>query len=94
MPRKPKHKQKFMKVETDLETFKAEEKKEEEIKGEAAEEVNPAKAGLERLLIQIKQDPEKNARQDLQSHLYYMDNKLIDVYYSHKERFTSEERGE
>ena len=23
-----------------------------------------------------------------------MDNKLIDVYYSHKERFTSEERGE
>ena len=43
-----------MKVETDLETFKAEEKKEEEIKGEAAEEVNPAKTGLERLLIQIK----------------------------------------
>ena len=54
-----------MKVETDLETFKAEEKKEEETKAEAAEEVNPVKAGLERLLFQIKQDPEKNARQDL-----------------------------
>ena len=39
-----------MKVEADLETFKAEEKKEEEKKAEAAEEANPAKAGLERLL--------------------------------------------
>ena len=43
-----------MKVEADLETFKAEEKKEEQIKAEAAEAVDPAKAGLERLLNQIK----------------------------------------
>ena len=32
--------------------------------------------------------------QDLPNHLYYMDNKMIDVYYSHKERFTKDEQGE
>ena len=43
MPRKPKHKQKVMKVETDLETFKKEEKREEESKGEAAVEIDVVK---------------------------------------------------
>ena len=94
MPRKPKHKQKVMKVETDLETFKKEEKREEESKGEAAEEINTAKVGLEKMLNLFKKDTEKMEGQDLSSHLYYMDNKMIDVYYSHKERFTNDERGE
>ena len=94
MPRKPKHKQKVMKVETDLETFKKEEKREEESKGEAGEEINTAKVGLEKMLNLFKKDTEKMEGQDLSSHLYYMDNKMIDVYYSHKERFTNDERGE
>ena len=94
MPRKPKHKQKVMKVETDLETFKKEEKREEESKGEAAEEINTAKVGLEKMLNLFKKDTEKMEGQDLSSHLYYMDNKMIDVYYSHKERFTKDEQGE
>ena len=59
MPRKPKHKQKVMKVETDLETFKKEEKREEESKGEAAEEINTAKVGLEKMLNLFKKDTEK-----------------------------------
>ena len=46
------------------------------------------------MLTMFKKDTDKAERQDLRSHLYYMDNKLIDVYYSNKERFTSEERGE
>ena len=94
MPRKPKHKQKVMKVETDLETFKKEEKREEESKGEAAEEINTAKVGLEKMLNLFKKDTEKMEGQDLSSHLYYMDNKMIDVYYTHKERFTKDEQGE
>ena len=94
MPRKPKHKQKVMKVETDLETFKKEEKREEESKGEAAEEIDVVKERFQKVLHLFKKDTEKMEGQDLSSHLYYMDNKMIDVYYSHKERFTNDERGE
>ena len=47
-----------MKVETDLESFKAEEKKDEESKEHAAVEVKQAKAGLNRMLAILKKDME------------------------------------
>ena len=54
-----------MKVETDLETFKAEEKKEADNEEKAAQEVNSAKAGLQRALKMLDKDTEMGERKNL-----------------------------
>ena len=76
MPRKPKHKQKLVKVEsTDLASFKEKEEKKqaaEESKGakdtkgdKPVEEENSCKIRLDKMINIFKKDPEKQAQQDL-----------------------------